>query len=280
MSFGKKSIGISTLMIVLIAFIATAAVATTAVFVFLRSGWFPSAWVRVVGSGNVSTEEQGFSDFTIVDVGNSFDVEITQSSSYGVDITADDNLFEYIQVSKTGNTLKIRLKWGYIYESVAFRAKITMPDLHELEFSGATHGTAVGFSSSHELALGLSGASSLHVVNMSAAGIKIDLSGASNLSGDLTASGDAQLIVSGASSIELDGAAKDLVISASGASHLELFDFPVQDANVVLSGASHATVNLDGILDANLSGASHLLYIGNPTLGDIRKSGSSTVKEK
>ena len=51
---------------------------------------------RVVGSENLVTKEKDFSDFTIVEVGSGFEVEITQSSSYSINITADDNMFDYI----------------------------------------------------------------------------------------------------------------------------------------------------------------------------------------
>ena len=66
----------------------------------------------------------------------------------------------------------------------------------------------------------------------------------------------------------------------SGASNLDLSNFHVNDANIGLSGASHATVNLDGRLDVEASGASSLEYIGEPTLGNINTSGASTVNKK
>lgn len=274
---------ISTLGIILIVIVVVGSVVAS---VFLLLWFFPfpfqryTSWPRVVGSGNLITKEFDFGDFTAVEVGSAFDVEITQSSSYSISITADDNLFNYTEADKTGDTLTIRLKWGYNYQTVTTRAKITMPELHELQFSGATHGTVVGFSSSHKLILGLSGASSLDMASMSSGEVEIDLSGASNLNGNLTASEDAIFVISGASTIELVGEADDVVISASGASHLELSDFPVRNATVNLSGASHSTINLDGRLDAVVSGVSHLRYIGDPTMGDIITSDVSTVSRK
>ena len=261
---------ISTLAIVLIVIVVVASVVGAVV-----------VWWLLVGSVNLVTEEMEFSDFTSVEAGNAFEVEITQSSSYSVDITADEYVqvsrtgedeyereltFDYIQVSKAGDTLTIGLKSGYNYRSshllrpLTLRAEITMPDLYGLDFSGATHGTVEGFSFFHEFNLSLSGASFLDIVDLSAGNVTIDLSGASNLNGK--------------------GVADDLLISASGASRLELSDFPVHNVNVVLSGASHATINLDGRLDANLSGASHVRYIGDPTMGNIQTSGDSTVKKK
>jgi len=249
----------STLTIALIVLLVVVVVVAAAVVAAVLLGfWQPFG--QVVGSGNLVTEQKYFSDFTTAEVGSGFKVEITQSSSYSISITADDNLIDYIQVSKTGDTLTINLKWGYSYQSPTLKAEITMPELYELELSGGTHGAIEGFSSSHEFAL--------------------ELSGGSSLIGDFTTSGDAQFTLSGGSHlIELDGAANDLRISASSGSHLEPSDFHVNDASVNLSGGSHATINLEGRLDANLSGGSHLAYIGDPTMGDIEKSGGSTVEK-
>lgn len=240
----------------------------------LFSGCFKGV---VTGSGKLATGEMNFSDFTRVEVGYAYEVEVTQSSSYSVSITADDNLFDFIQVSKTGETLKIRLQSGYNYQSVTTRAKITMPELRGLGLSGAAQATVVGFSSSEDSKFDLSGASSLDMSDMSTDDIKISLSGASWVTGDITASGDAQFNLSGASRVELDGSANDMLIKASGASHLELADFPVHNADVSLSGASGGTINLDGRLDADLSGASYLRYIGEPTMCDIETSGGSVM---
>jgi len=280
--FCKKRSAISTLTTVLIVLIVVALVVGVVVGVFI-SGWF---WFRpsgqIVGSGNLDTEKMDFSDFRIVEVGWAFEVEITQSSSYSVSITADDNLFDYIEASKTGDMLTIGLKPRYGYQwPLTLRAEITMPDLYELKLSGATHGTVEGFNSSQKIVLGISGASTLDMVDISAGEVDIDISGASRVTGGITASGDAQLTLSGGSRItKLDGEANDLLINADGGSHLDLSDFTVHNANVILSGASRATVNLDGRLDADLSGASQLLYIGEPTMMDINTSGGSTVSKK
>ncbi|UCG35975.1 MAG: DUF2807 domain-containing protein [Candidatus Bathyarchaeota archaeon] len=256
---GRRRKQMSTLAIILIALI-TAAVVVAAVLAaaFFLGAWHPFG--QIIGSGNLITQEKSFSDFSAVDVGSGFEVEITQSSSYTVKITADDNVLDHIIVSKTGDTLTIRLRLGYSFQSVTLRGKITMPELRELELSGGTHGTVKGFSSSHEFVA--------------------ELSEGSHLSGDLRTSGDAKFSLSGGSHLsKLDGAASDLGVSASSGSHVDLSDFPVHDASVNLNGGSHATINVDGRLDADLSGGSHLFYIGDPTMGDIETSGGSTVSK-
>ena len=233
----------------------------------------------VTGSGNLIAKEMDFSDFTRVEVGSAFEVEIIQADSYHVSVTADDNLFDYITVAKEGDTLKIALKPSYSYGSLTLRARVTMPNLYALDLSGATKGTVSGFDSSADLDLDLSGASSLAMSDMSAQDIELEVSGASRVTGNIAA-GDAEFDVSGASTVTLAGSANDIDIEASGASHVGLGDFPVNNAEVNLSGASRATVNVSGRLDVDLSGASHLSYIGEPTMGEISMSGSSTMSSK
>lgn len=209
----------------------------------------------------MKTEEFNFGDFTRVEVGHAFEVEVVQSDSYSVSITTDDNLFKNLKVSKEGETLKIGRSRhiGWRLRSTRPRARITMPVLKGLQLSGATKGTISGFNSSE--------------------GFKLNLSGASSVTGEITA-GDAEFNFSGASSVELAGAAKNAVIEASGASRMELGGFSVHDAAIKLSGASRSTVKLDGTLNAMLSGASKLSWIGNPIMGDIKTSGASTLSNK
>ena len=92
--------------------------------------------------------------------------------------------------------------------------------------------------------------------------------------------GDAIFMLSGASKVELDGSAKDINVNASGASQVKLSRFSVDNAQVLLSGASTGTIYLDGTLDADLSGASKLSYIGEPTMGNVNTSGGSTLSKK
>ena len=242
--------------IIVIAIVAVVAIVST---VIALKGW-PAG---LVGSGNLESESYAFSDFTEVEISSAFEFEIEQSSSYSINVTADDNIMEYVQVSKDGQTLKIGLRTGVgIFlgpVSVTLKASVTMPQLNGLTASGASHGTVSGFNSAEDL--------------------DITVSGASRVTGDITA-GDVQFGISGASTIQLEGSANDIDANVSGASHLNLDDFTVSDVDVNFSGASSGTVNLNGRLDANLSGASTLWYIGEPTATDINTPGASTVSKK
>jgi len=215
--------------------------------------------IQVGCSGGESTKEFDFSGFTKVEIGPAFKVEITQSTSYSVSVTADSNRMKHIEVTKEGDTLKIGLDSSAgLLSFLTLKATITMPDLRSLNLSGASNGTVQGFSSSNDFSL--------------------NLSGASRLSGNISA-GDVVFVLSGASRVELQGSADDMTVDASGASSVGLSGFEVVNADVTLSGASNGTVKLDGRLDANLSGASRLTYIGEPVMGSINTSGASTINK-
>ena len=203
--------------------------------------WWP--FRPITGSGNLVTLDKSFSDFTAIDAGWGFEVTITKSDTYSVSITVDDNMIDNIQVTKSGSTLNIDLKPGS-YNRVTLKADINLPLLRELQLSGGSHGFVNGFDVppyySSDFILGLSGGS--HV--------------------------------------EMEGSANKISVEASGGSHIDLTDFPVHNAYVDLSGGSHATINIDGRLDVDLSGGSQLYYIGEPTLGDIDISGGSILDRR
>lgn len=248
MDFLKERKALSSLLIIIIVAAVIVTVIGAAVVYF---------WLL---PGNLETEEMEFTGFTAVEVGWAFEVSIKQSSSYSVIITADEKILDSVEVTQTENTLKIGLEPGVYADDLFRKAEITMPELDELILSGATKGTAEGFSASTPFTLALSGASSLQMTNMNV--------------------GDAEIEVSGASTLDAMGTANDLVSIVSGASNMDLSDFPVDNADVNLSGASRATINLEGRLDADISGASTLQYIGEPTMGDINTSGGSTIEKK
>lgn len=245
---------------ILVATLLAASLAITLNSCIYIPGGFPVIGPRpeVTGSQNMATWEYEFADFNNVNVSSAFTVDVSHSNSYSVSITANENLLDYLNVYQRGKTLYLGMK-SADYNNVRYEATITMPVLLDFTLSGASKGNISRFSSANPL--------------------KLRLSGASRVSGSIEAT-DCHFNLSGASRVELAGSGNNADINASGASKIELVDFPINDAKVTLSGASNAMLNLDGKLDTNLSGYSHIEYVGEPTLGSIKTSGGSTVSKK
>lgn len=212
------------------------------------------AATRVEGSGNLTTKAFEFVDFTKVKAENGINVEISQSSSFNIEVTADDNVMQYIEVSKSGDTLKVKPKSNTMFRSATMIAKVSMPSLHRLELSGGSEAEIINFSSSDDLSVKLSGGS--HISRFITPG-------------NITVA-NANFDLSGGSSVRLTGSADGGVsIFCSGGSNIDLESFPINNADVKLSGGSRATVNVSGTLNVDISGGSEVIYIGNPTMGDI-----------
>jgi hypothetical protein len=233
----------------------------------------------VRGSGNLETREMEFADFTQVNVSHAFRVDVDRTDSYQVTIIVDDNLWDYVDVRQSGQTLYIGIKGVHAFMNVHLEAHVTMPEVHGLTLSGASYGDVSGFSSADPLDVNVSGASTVDMDGMEAGDAAFEVSGASKALGSIEIA-DGDFEVSGASTIDLDGSANNVSIEASGASRVKLEGFAVNDVNIELSGASAGTVNAAGTIDADLSGASHLDYMGNATLGTVNTSGASSIDKK
>ncbi|MFH1646407.1 MAG: head GIN domain-containing protein [Chloroflexota bacterium] len=233
----------------------------------------------VTGSGKVVTWEMDYRDFTNIEAGYAFDVDVRRGDDFLVRIDIDENLYEYLNISQTGDTLHIGLKSNALYTDTTQRATITLPELRRLELSGAAEGKVSGFTTTRKMHFELSGASKLSLDHVKAGDVNLELSGASDVTGTITMK-NGGFDLSGASSIELEGSADDVTIEASGASNIILPVFTVLNADLQLSGASEAVINASNRMDIDLSGASDIKYLGNPKLGRINVSGASTIGPK
>lgn len=229
----------------------------------------------------MATRQYDFTDFTRVDVGSAFEVEIVHADAFSVSVDAAEHQFDHIEVSRRGDTLTVRQEWrlfGWRPSGGRPSARITMPLLTGFSLSGASRGRVTGFDSSESFRVDLSGASHLEA-DLKAGDTRLDLSGASRFEGELKV-GKARLELCGASRLELSGAASDLDLEARGASRAALGSLEVGDVDARLSGASRATVNARGRFSVHLSGASSLRWTGEPTMGEVSVTGASTLKKR
>jgi hypothetical protein len=274
-----------------------------------------SAIFHTSGTGQIVEKTYDFKDFTNVEISNAYQYEITQSDNYSVVVSTPESLVDHLDIHISGNTLYIGMKF-VLFSSSNLKITITMPQLINLSVTGACDGTATGFDSNSNLEIYLSGASRLDA-NFKAGITKLDISGDSRITGNLTAAdteiilsgasdlnmtmqtgntvitasgssdirgslqaADCQFNLSGASTCNISGAAGKTVIAASGASDFNSSGFTAQTADVKLTGASDASIRVNGTMNVDISGASTLNYSGNPTIGKIDISGASKMSHK
>lgn len=207
-------------------------------------------------SAESETRTLDLEGFTELKAQSAFSVTLNQGDAFAVEVTLDVDAWTRADIRVEGDQLVLGLKEGPPYTVRTLEATVTMPSLEAVELEGAAAVQMRGFASDD--------------------GFDATLSGASTLQGDLQAD-DVWLELFGASRVALTGSGGDLTARLAGASALELEGFAVEDAALVLSGASRATVNPTGRLDVEAAGASDVTWLGSPTLGAINTSGASTA---
>jgi hypothetical protein len=186
------------------------------------------------GSGNTVTRDMDLSGFTRLEISHAFRVYLTQSDRYEVIITADDNMWDALDVFKSGNTLKIGVDPGaFSVQNVTLEAEISMPSLERASVSGASRLT--GEMDTGDITLEVSGASRL-TLGGSGGDLRIDASGASQVDLAGFVVGDADVEASGASTVTVHVTGR-LNADASGASRVEYLGDP-RLGNIDTSGAS------------------------------------------
>lgn len=214
---------------------------------------------RIHGNGVIKTEDRRTGDFKAIDVGGAIHVYVKQDDNRSVGIETDENLFEFIETSLEGNTLRIRPRRNTNLDpSGAIKVYVSAPLFTRLHASGASKIISDNrLSSGEEMDISVSGASEARI-DLNVPSIEAELSGASDM--------------------VLTGETKDLSIDCSGASNAKCFDLLTENADIDLSGASGADVFASVSLRGEASGASHIRYKGNATV-QSNTSGAGSIKK-
>jgi hypothetical protein len=169
------------------------------------------------GSGEIVTQEMDFTGFDKLDVSQGFNVEVNQGDDFSVIIRVDDNLVEFLQVEKVGDTLKIGLEGDRIYTTSNLRAEVTMPSLTGLEASGGSDVTVSG--TGEDITVDASGGSDADLASFSVVNANVVASGGSDVT--INASGTLNVDASGGSQVYYLGSPTMGQIETSGGSDVD-----------------------------------------------------------
>ncbi|MBB6005266.1 head GIN domain-containing protein [Arcicella rosea] len=208
-----------------------------------------------------NTKEYSLKGFDKLDMASAFVIDVKYGNTYKVQVDAERSEdLEDLDVRLSGSTLIVKYrdgkgwKWNNNRKRVSFT--IVMPNLKQVDFSGATKSKISGFNDLEDITLKFSGAANSEI-NINADKVNLDCSGASRL--------------------KLNGKTSKLNFDLSGASSVDSYNFIARDVDAEVSGASSAKVNASKTLNVEASGASSLRYKGQPAVrSDV--SGASSVK--
>ncbi len=205
------------------------------------------------GSGRISSEFYQMRSFERLSVSGDFEVYVTQDASTEVELSADDNLIDEVDMYVSGGTLFIGTK-ECIRPSSTMRIYIQNAVFSRIELSGSGKIISQNQIVSRNLDLFCSGSGSMDF-SLDTQNLKTNISG----SGQIYAEGLAQN--------------QDVNISGSGS--YDAFGLDSQNCSVNLSGSGRANVWVYSELQATISGSGRIYYKGRPRLRtNISGSGS------
>ncbi len=202
------------------------------------------------------TRSYAIIDFNRLEVSDALVVDVRRGVSYSIEVQGDRRNLDDLQVYKNGNTLVVRFDNGRPRQYTT-HLTITMPILTGFDFSGAVNARVSGFNLVDRMDISLSGATM------------------AQLDQDIT---NLYFSLSGASQLRLSGSGEKIDGTIFGASILSGFEYTAVEARLMVTGASNGKVTVTQQLDVTATGASVVLYRGEPQV-KVDLSGSSIVQK-
>ncbi|MDF1569501.1 MAG: DUF2807 domain-containing protein [Spirochaetaceae bacterium] len=179
-----------------------------------------------------------FQDFNTVVVEGAWDVRISQSESFSVDIDYPSILEDSIKVRVQGDRLVLGRSDSGNWHGEDLRARINMPSLSEIRIEGAAHVEFSGFDEKR---------------------LDVVIEGAGQVEG-------------------MDSETEQLNATLQGLGQIDLGDVSAENATVALDGAGEIVVRMDGgILDGRLQGLGSIVYTGEAADERIKVDGLGDV---
>ena len=234
-------------------FFITLLLATTVTHAF---GWGK----KIKGNGNMTTITRTTSDYDVIAVAGSFDVELVSGKEGEITLEGESNLLEYVMTEVNDGKLKIKVKKGYsLRVSNGKKLVITVPfkDLDKVALSGSgdvytKNATIKG----REFKMALAGSGDV-ILDVDVDTLKMGVSG----SGDMTASGDADTAE----------------IKLAGSGDIHAYKLKAKNAEVSLAGSGDIRVHVTDNLKARVAGSGDITYKGRPKREDTKVAGSGSI---
>jgi hypothetical protein len=212
----------------------------------------------VHGNNKVVTKERKAENFTGVKVSTGIDVFLKQGNTEAISVEADENLHEYILTEVRNGVLHVYAD-ANIRDAERKRVYVTMKEINSIETTSA--GDVIGETpvKSDKIELSASSAGDIKL-EVYAKEIEIDISS----SGDMTLTGEADL----------------LNADLSSAGDLNAYDLKVREADISVSSAGDADINVTEKITARASSAGDINYTGNPKYVDAHSSSAGGIHKR
>ncbi|WP_298419561.1 head GIN domain-containing protein [uncultured Kordia sp.] len=215
---------------------------------------------KIKGNGNMTTITRTTSDYDVVAVAGSFDVELVSGREGKITLEGESNLLEYVMTEVDNGKLKIKTKKGYnLRVSNGKKLVITVP-----------------FEDLDKVAL--AGSGDVYTKNATIKGDDFDmaLAGSGDVILDVDVD-DLNMRVSGSGDMTARGNANNTEIKLAGSGDIHAYKLKAKNAVVTLAGSGDIRLYAAESLKARVAGSGDITYKGRPSKEDTKVSGSGSI---
>jgi hypothetical protein len=219
-----------------------------------------SSCKKVIGEGDLQTETRNITDFSGVSASIGGKIYYKIDPVFKVEITAQRNILDVIQATRSNGHLLLKVKDGVrIRSNEEIIVNISAPTADYFHVSGIGDLVVIGNINATDLDMSISGTGDLTMPAISVANkLKAEISGTGNIN-------------------VIAGSAKNEELRISGSGKLLLEAVTAENVEATISGSGDMKVNVSRSLDASISGSGSVYYHGNPIIS-ASISGSGKVK--
>jgi hypothetical protein len=213
----------------------------------------------VVGNGKMITQERPVSNFNVIRLAGSGNVEVTVGDKESLTIEAEDNILPLLTSYVSNGTLILGVKPGVsINPTREVRYVVTVKSVQSLE---------------------LFGSGSMHLLSVNTNQMNLEVTGSGNITVDDLRASSLNAGISGSGNVTVKGSADSLKVTLPGSGAFIGGDLKSGDANVRIAGSGEVTLWSTTKLDVGITGSGHVNYYGSPALTE-RITGSGDVSRQ
>ena len=235
-------------------------ITSVCIMIFGSTSLMAQKWQKVRGEGPAVKQDRDGGTFNEIHTHGSFNVEIADGAKNSVQVEAQQNLQEYIEIENKGGELHIRNKKGYnIQSDPDITVYVTAPSLKGIYLSGSGN-----LKSTNQL----NGSDRVEISSQGSGNVNVDVE-----TSDLKAS------IAGSGNITLKGKTSDLEGKIAGSGNIKAKDLQSANTSVQISGSGNAEVVATQKLNTNIAGSGDVKYWGDASV-DSKVRGSGNVSKQ
>ena len=206
------------------------------------------------------TETRTPGSFSKVHSGGSWEVILEEGNTEEIRIEAKGVSLDKVRTEIEGDVLQLGLVKGN-YNNVNLKFYVTYKKLEGVKCSGSGEMEVKSDVTADEFYIGLSGSGDIKMEGLRADELDVNISGSAKVTIESGAVGEAE-------------------ISQSGSGDFEAENLSIDELNVSKSGSGGTYVGDLGMVSLHASGSGDVVYSGSPRMGDIKVSGSSSIRKR